>query len=126
MNTANSNIIKFLYIISLTVSFIPRLGDVVLSKYIRLGIGLFWILFVFIEKVNKVKVTSNCNSNLKWMLKFYFVPTFLIHMWTIILMVFGVLSWTNFTTNIGTYIPTLLAISSIYIFVYSLHLILII
>lgn len=118
LNTANSNTIKFLYVISLTVSFIPSLGDIVLSKYIQFGIGLFWILFAFLEKVtlNKVRTISNDKSDLKWMVKFYFVPTVIIHIWTIILMAVGVLSWTNFTTNIGTYIPTLLAISSIYIF----------
>lgn len=118
MNTVNLNIVKFIYIISLTVSFIPRLGNIVLSKNIQLGIGVFWILFALLEAVtlNKFRTNSNRYSDLKWMLKFYFVPTLLIHIWTIILMAFGVLSWTNFTTNIGTYIPTLLAISSILIF----------
>ena len=118
LNSTNSNIIKFLYIISLAVSFTPRLGDIVLSKNVQLGIGLFWILFAITKKVtrNKFRTVSNGNSDLKWMVRFYFVPTVLIHVWTIILMAVGVLSWINFTTNIGTYIPTLLAISSIYIF----------
>lgn len=118
MNTTNLNIIKLLYIISLTVSFIPRLGDIVLSKYIQLYVGIFWILFALLEEVtlNRFRAISNRKSELSWMVKSYFIPTLLIHIWTVILMALGNLSWTNFTTNIRTYVPTLLAISSIYIF----------
>lgn len=118
MNTTDLNIVKFLYIISLTVSFIPRLGDIMLSKYIQLCVGIFWILFAILQEVtlNRFKPISNRKSAVLWMVKSYFVPTLLIHMWTVILMTLGILSWTNFTTNIGTYVPTLLAISSIYLF----------
>lgn len=109
--------LKYLYIVSMTIAFIPRLGDIVVSRYIQLGIGVFWIMCALLDMVaNRFKKVLNHDGNLLWLLGSYFVPTLIIHMWTIILMLFGVLEWDNLTSNITTYIPTLLAISSLYIF----------
>lgn len=111
------NLLKLFYILSMTAAFIPRFGNTIVNRNIRMIIGLFWILYVLLNLVvNRFKPVMNRESDFMWLMGSYFMPTLIIHLWTLVLMLLGVLSWTNFTTNATTYIPTLLAISSIYIF----------
>lgn len=112
----NKDNIKYFYIISMTIAFIPRYGDVYVNRHIQLCIGAFWILYVFLEiAINKFRFNVKYNKDVLWMMSSYLVPPLILHAWTIMLMMLGMLSWEYFTTNFGTYIPIMLAISSIYI-----------
>lgn len=108
---------KILYTISLIIAFIPRYGDFIIGKEIRFGIALIWIVFGIPDMVVKQRnLCKKKKEDLRWLLKSYFIPSVFIHLWTVLLMMLGIISWEYFTTNITVYIPTLLAITSICLF----------
>lgn len=113
----NKNDLKCLYIITMVIAFIPRLGNLQFNKYIQLTIGAFWVFCAIVKlMISKSIFKAGYKKDIPWMLRSYLVPSLVLHGWTILLMCFGELSWENFTINITTYIPTLLAITSIYFF----------
>lgn len=99
------------------IAFTTRYGDILISKYVQLSIGLFWVLYVFLTMaINRFHFRSRYRKDIPWMLRSYLVPSIVLHLWTILLMYIEVLSWDYITTNVSVYIPTLLAISSVYLF----------
>ena len=51
----------------MTVAFVPRYGDIVLNKYIKLGIGMFWILYALVEMAaNKFRCTGKLKKDTGW------------------------------------------------------------
>lgn len=113
----NQSFVSFLYIISMIIAFTTRYGDILISKYVQLSIGAFWILYVFLTMaINRFNFNSKYRRDIPWMLRSYLVPSIVLHLWTILLMIIEILSWDYVTSNASVYIPTLLAISSIYLF----------
>lgn len=107
----------WLYTLSMVVAYIPRYGRITVGKTLQLSIGLFWLLLAFLRMVvNRFRFNTEYKRDIPWMVGSYLVPSMVLHLWTIVLMIFGVLPWENLTTNISTYIPILLAISSVYMF----------
>lgn len=110
-------ITNFLYILSMTIAFIPNLGTYKISKNVGLIIGLFWICYAFYVYVGKKgKFKFGMNRDILWLIRSYFIPPFILHLWTILLMIFGIIPWNYFSTNLGTYIPILFSIASIFLF----------
>ena len=117
MDVKNNQILSCIYIVSMTVAFLERLGDVYVSRNVGIVIGFFWILVALGRLLrNHFKLRNLGRNDLSWMIKSYLVPQIVLHFWTVILMVFGVLSWTNLRSNLTVYVPIMLAFSAICIF----------
>ncbi len=108
---------QILYILSMSISFITQIGDFKFNRVIQLSIGLFWICFGLLQMA--LNGFSFKNKDTKKIISFmglYIFPVLLIHFYSIALMIFGVVSWEHWTTNISIYIPTILAVMAIYLF----------
>lgn len=113
----NHRVITFLYIISMTISYTTRFADFTVNRIVRMSIGGVWILYAVIKfAYNNFNWKSTNASIGLWMIKSYLLPSIILHAWTIFLMIIGKLSWEYFTTNVTVYIPTMVAITSIYLF----------
>lgn len=112
-NLLTKNKMELIYILLMTIAFTTRYGDLQIGYEIQFTIGIILIVIccIFLLK-NKDKDIYD----LKCFFKMYFVPHLLIHLYTIILMVVKKVSWSYFTTNASVYIPTLIALCSIYMF----------
>ena len=112
--------IPFLYVLSLAIAFTTRYGDVEIGYKHQLVIGAFWIFFILIKLIqNKFLFQYSARFNSSVFLKsvkLYIFPHIILHLYTVFLMFIGVVSWSNFTSNLTVYVPTLLAIFSLYFF----------
>lgn len=107
--------LAILYIISMTVAFTTSFGDVQIGNTLQLTIGALWIGFALLNIFIGHRGLKK-RKELTFFVKLYFVPHVIIHLYTILLMIFGVVSWEYLGTNVTVYIPTLLAIVSVYLF----------
>ena len=112
----NKKLLRILYIVTMTLAFTTRYGDLEIGFTIQIFIGLFWIIL----GVLKFKDNGYCfnGKNDKQLPKFiflYMLPHVVIQVYTIVLMLFGKVDWGYFTTNLTVYVPTLLAIVAIYL-----------
>ena len=99
------------------LAFTTRYGDYRVGFYLQIFVGAFWTLIAFMQLwINKFKFKGIYASDFIWLLKVYLVPHFVIHLYTLFLMMIGKVDWNYFTTNATVYIPTLLAIFSLYLF----------
>lgn len=112
-NYFSKNGLAIFYVILMTIAFTTRYGDLQIGSRMQFIIGIS-IIFICILYYTKNK--SNDKYNLKYFFKLYFMPHLFIHLYTIILMIIKKVSWSYFTTNSSVYIPTLLAICSVYMF----------
>lgn len=114
----NKKWLVYLYIPSMVIAFTTRYGDFLLkSNYFQLAIGLLWIAIAFLQVgINRFHSRGHIQKECFWFVKIYFVPHLVIHLYTFFLILTGNISWKYFSTNLTVYIPTLLAISSIYLF----------
>ena len=113
--TLKKNAPALLYIFLMTIAFTTRYGDITVSpnvQYIVSSIIIFIAGFMIIKKRKK----DTDMDELKYFLKIFFIPHFLMHLYTLILMFVGVFNIKYISTNISVYIPILLALSSIYLF----------
>lgn len=108
----------YAYIVSMTIAFTTRYADFSFqNNHLQMFIGLFWIIFALMQLcLNGFRFKGAVSREVPFFLKLYFVPGVLIHLYTIVLIVLGIVPNTVFTTNISTYIPTLVAVFSIYMF----------
>lgn len=118
MKTYENDIrVSALYVISMTVAFTARYGDYQPDFYLWILIGTFWILFSVLQLyINGFKSRKVDLSDIKWLIKLYLVPHIVVHLYTLFLMFTGNVSWGYFTSNATVYVPTLLAILSVYLF----------
>lgn len=113
----NKSVWKYIYIISMALAYTTKYADIFLGFGLQLVIGLSWILLaVFKLEKNRGIVAGVNRQDLLFYVKIYFVPKLIIHMYTILLMIFGKVDWNIFSTNLTVYVPTLLVIVSIYLF----------
>lgn len=111
------NLVPVLYILSLIPVFPYRYGDYIIKPLPLWTTGAIWIVIAFVQLWMDIKRKRTCGlSDLKWLLKLYFLPHVLIHLYTVFLMVIGKVSWSDLTSNVSVYIPCLLAIGSLYLF----------
>lgn len=113
-----SAILKTFYILTMTVAFTTRIADLgTRSNHLQMMIGMMWIAIAYAQFIlNDLQSMGSCKDDLLWLTKAYFFPHLLIHLYTMILMILGKVPWRFMTTNVSVYIPTLLVISSIYLF----------
>ena len=111
------NLVPVLYIISMALAFTTKLGGYKVPFSFWLIIGAIWVAITLVQlcmDISSKKATGL--SDYKWQLKIYFLPHVLIHLYTVFLMVIGKVSWSDLTSNVSVYIPSLLAIGSLYLF----------
>ena len=113
--TINKNVVIF-YIVSMIIAFTTRYGDYQMGFGLQVAIGLFWIIIVIGDIIRKKFKVDKEKFDFVFFLKIYFIPHLFIHLYTIVLMIIGKVEWKYMSTNITVYIPTLLAISSVYLF----------
>ncbi len=114
----NRRLVSLLYIISVTIAFTTRYADFSYkNNHVQLGIATIWITIAFAQMVlNKFCFKELHRNEYIWIIKIYLLPHIVIHFYTIVLMILGKVSWNYFSTNISVYIPTLFALSSLYLF----------
>lgn len=112
----NKKLLRILYIITMTLAFTTRYGDLELGFAIQIFIGFFWILIGFLKfKDNGYCFNGKYDKQLPKFIFLYMLPHVVIQVYTIILMLFGKVDWGYFTTNLTVYVPTLLALVAIYL-----------
>lgn len=112
----NKKLLTILYLFTMTIAFTTRYGDFELGYTIQIIIGLFWILIGLMKfKDNGYSLKGNNDKQLSKFIILYMLPHVVIQLYTIILMLFGKVDWSSFTTNLTVYVPTLLAIVAIYL-----------
>ena len=121
VNRTNTTVIKVLYVVTMAISFTTRYADFSMkNNHLQIYIGMFWILVSFAQlAINGFRFKNNINREIPFFLKIYFLPAILIHLYTIILIIIGVVPKAYLRTNVSTYIPVLVAIFSIYLFGYD-------
>lgn len=111
------NLVPVLYIISLALAFITYFGDFKWGFMPQKIIGVIWIGITLVQLYMDISSKRTCGlSELKWLLKLYFLPQVFLHLYTGFLMVIGKVSWEVFSINSSIYVPCLLAICSLYLF----------
>lgn len=108
---------SIVYVIVMSVAFTERFGNIRLGYKLQLIIGLFWICIALLKlSINNFRYKGIYKKDFPLFIKIYLLPHVIIHLYTIILMCLGKVNWEYFTTNMTVYIPTLLAVFSIYLF----------
>ena len=118
MQISVKQVMPIIYVISMSVAFTTKFGDIIIGKSIQLAIGALWIALAVISLMFGLQSKKN-NKDIVFFIKLYFIPHVIIHIYTIILMICGQVDWKYLGTNVTIYIPTLLAITSIYFFGYK-------
>lgn len=108
----------YAYIVSMVIAFTTRYADFTFQdNHLQIFIGFFWILFALAQwGLNGFRFKNAISKEVPFFLKLYFIPCVIIHIYTIALIILGVIPSSVFTTNVSTYVPTLLAVFSIYLF----------
>lgn len=113
----SNNGLALLYIITIAVAFTTKFGDINLGYSLQLYIGFFWICVALLNLfINNFKFKGIYAKDYSYFIKLYFIPHLIIHLYSVMLMCLGKVTWEYFTTNATVYVPSLLAILSIYLF----------
>lgn len=111
------NLIPFLYVISMAIAFTSKGIEYGQKPVFRYIIGSIWVAIILVQVYVDVYLKKQSDlRDLKWLIKLYLIPHIIIHLYTVFLMTIGKVSWSDFTTNASVYIPTALAICSLYLF----------
>lgn len=106
-----------LYIVSMVAAFSPRYGDFQINFRVPILIAAAWVILAFLKlAANGFRFKRGESGEGGFFLKLYLLPQIVIHLYTIALMIFGKVEWKYLGTNVTSYIPTLLATLSIYLF----------
>lgn len=121
MNTSyKKSTLVLIYCILMIVAFTTRIGDFKISQNVQYGISFIIGFISFISFLVGSKYKFEKNQNLKkslgFLLKNFFVPALLIHLYSLVMIILGFFSKDYLCSNISMYSPILLAVSSIYLF----------
>lgn len=117
LSIKKGNMLGIVFVISLAIAYTRDYGDIHTGFYLQSGIGLFWIMISFVKFFyNRGIIISGFSKDVFWFLKLYLLPQIVMYLYTIILMVFGFTSWKYLGTNITSFVPIILAITSYYLF----------
>lgn len=106
-----------LYVVTMAVAFAPRYGDYVVSFRFQLVIALAWVCLALLKlAANGFRFRSASARDSGFFLKMYLTPQVVIHLYTVMLMCFGLVEWKYLRTNLSSYVPTLLVALSFYLF----------
>ncbi len=104
------------YVLTMTLAFVTRIGDYIVSRYFSLLIAGLWILYGVYSLLRKYKGTKEISKTSKYLFIYFFLPVVIIHIYTILLMIAGVVDFNLITTNSSIYVPVLFTIISFYLF----------
>ena len=119
MRIRRNNILAFLYTLSMMIAFTTRFGDVVLDYHLQTIIGIGWVIFGLIVHYgnNNTKFGKNPKSkDIIWFGSAILLPYIVIYLYTLLLILIGVVDSKYFSTNISTFIPVILSFLSVYLF----------
>lgn len=108
----NKNL-AILYVLSMAFACNTLYGNIQLSYKPQIIVGLIWII---LGLCLRIYTNRQMDKDLCFFLKLYLTPHIVIHVYTIFLIILGKVPIQYFTTNLKVYVPTILAIVSIYIF----------
>lgn len=111
----NYKINELLYFISLIAAFTTRYGDYSLGFRVQIIIGIIWII-IFVMQIMINRFCFYRKKEYVFFLKLYIMPHVVVHLYTFFLMLIGKVEWCYLTTNATVYVPTILAILSVYFF----------
>lgn len=115
-NKRSRSTLGLIYIATMAIAFTTRYGDLQLGTQLQMLIGLFWIVLGFCQLAsNGFGFKGFFKDDFPRFIKLYMIPHIIIHGYTVFLMLLGKVQWSYFTTNLTVYLPTLLAIMSIYL-----------
>lgn len=98
-------------------AFTTRYADFSLNYKPQTIIGLLWVIWGLMTFAANGFKTKNVYSHDSINMLFWIIlPYVVIHVYTILLMVIGVVSFSYFTTNLSVYIPVMMAVLSVYLF----------
>ena len=113
------------YIITMTVAFTTQYGDYTLGYHLAIVIAALWCGFILLKAIaDRFQARAQGNweewrakwGDISFLLVLYLLPSFLIHMYSFILVLIGEMPPEYITTNLTVYIPTVLAILAVYLF----------
>lgn len=107
--------LAFLYILSMAFAFTTRYGDYVYSNnFVQWSIGIFWVAIALVKYIKTSK--NNRKKDVKFVMKSYLIMPIIIHVYTAVLIIVGIISKDIFSTNLTAYIPILTAGAAMYLF----------
>ena len=113
---SSNNGLALLYIFTIAIAFTTKLGDINLGYRLQICIGVFWICVALLNLyINDFKFKGFYAKDYSFFLKLYLLPHIIIHLYSFALTCLGKVTWEYFTTNATVYVPTLLAILSVYL-----------
>lgn len=113
----NRRLTKILFTLSMVLAFTTTYGDFRFGNTFNIYIGVVWITFAFVKLAkNNFRSRSETNQDIAFMLKVYIIPCNVLHLYTIILIILGIVQKEYFTSNLTVYIPFCLAFAAIYLF----------
>lgn len=112
----DNRLLVYLYIISMSIAYTTRYADITLGFHLQVIIGLLWIAYAICKYIKNGCCFSGKHNKISLFIKIYFIPKLLIHLYTIVLMLLGKVEWKYFSSNLTVYVPTLLAVLSVYLF----------
>lgn len=111
------NLTAILYVVSMSFAFNRNYADFALGYMHQVIIGSFWCSFALLKLcLNGLRFKGVYGTDYKWLIRMYLTPHIIIHIYTIALMTLGKVKFSYFTTNATVYVPTMVAIFSIYLF----------
>lgn len=112
----NNKSFVLLFIISMTFAFTSRYGDLELGFQLQLIIAMLWIILGGCKfSINKFRFRGLFKEDYCRLLKLFLLPLIVIHLYSVFLMFIGKVDWKYLTSNLTVYVPTLLAITAIYL-----------
>ena len=113
----NKQILISVYIFSLVIACLYRVGDFRFDKLVQEIIASIWIAYGCMHfYINRNNLSFEFKNKVRWMFKMYFVPSLIFYIWTIFLMTIGKVSWGYFSTNLTVFLFTMFAIVSVLLF----------
>lgn len=112
-----SSFLAMLYILLMTIAFTRNIGNLIIDTKVQFSVSLFWIL-VSISKIliNNINGIIPKSRHCFLFLLIFLLPHIIFHCYSIILMLFGVITWKFFNLNTTAYIPILMSISALFLF----------
>lgn len=111
------HVLSVIYVLALTLLFTTQYGNFRTGFSYQIIFGLVLIIILlFILIVGRYNFRSESAKDIKFFLKAYLCPSILIHLYTIVLMLCGVIKWDYFSSNASDYVPIILSIVSLFVF----------
>ena len=118
MNSSKAKLpLKVLYILSMAIAFTSKYGNIEVSYRPQIAIGVIWCFLGCVKFIHDgFSFKGTYGKELKIFLKVYLIPHVVIHVYTIALILLGMIEKKYLTTNLTVYVPAILSVTVIYLF----------